>query len=72
MLNADLLKPSFGNHMWENSVFYVLLLVGSVLMIGPIVWMAPTALKLPADQFDHCLIPREVTLSNFTSGDKLR
>ena len=68
MSNAHLLKPTFGNHMRENTVFYLLLLLGSALMIGPFVWMASTALKLPADQFDHRLIPREFTLSNFTQA----
>lgn len=44
------------------------LLLGSMLMIGPFVWMASTALKMTADQFDHRLIPREFTLSNFTQA----
>ena len=68
MSNAHLLKPTFGNHLRENTVFYLILVLGSMLMIGPFVWMTATALKLTADQFDHRLIPREVTFSNFTQA----
>ncbi len=68
MSNAHLLKPTFGNHMRENAIFYALLMLGTVVMIGPFVWMLSTSLKLPADQFDRRLIPAEITFSNFTQA----
>jgi multiple sugar transport system permease protein len=68
MTNLHLLKPTFGNHMRANLGFYALLLIGSALMIGPFGWMISTALKWPADQFDHRLLPQRVTLENFTKA----
>lgn len=71
MSNIHLLKPTFGNHMRENAIFYGLLLFGTVLMIGPFVWMISTSLKVPGDQFDKQLIPREITFENFSVAWKL-
>ena len=71
MSNAHLLKPTFGNHMRENAIFYALLLFGTFIMIGPFVWMMSTALKVPGDQFDQRLIPSEFTLTNFSSAWQL-
>ncbi|MEP2783183.1 MAG: carbohydrate ABC transporter permease [Pseudoruegeria sp.] len=71
MSNAHLLKPTFGNHMRENAIFYALLLLGTIIMIGPFVWMTSTALKVPGDQFDRRLIPSEITLSNFSDAWQL-
>lgn len=71
MSNAHLLKPTFGNHMRENAIFYALLLFGTFIMIGPFVWMMSTALKVPGDQFDQQLIPSEFTLTNFSSAWQL-
>ena len=68
MSNAHLVKPTFGNHLRANLIFYVLLIFGALLMVGPFVWMVSTALKLPADRFDHRLIPSEVTFTNFTQA----
>ncbi|AKS47084.1 carbohydrate ABC transporter membrane protein 2, CUT1 family [Octadecabacter temperatus] len=71
MSNAHLLKPTFGNHMRENAIFYALLLLGTFIMIGPFVWMMSTALKVPGDQFDQRLIPQEITLDNFSNAWQL-
>lgn len=71
MSNAHLLKPTFGNHMRENAIFYALLLLGTFIMIGPFVWMMSTALKMPGDQFDQRLIPSEITLANFSDAWQL-
>lgn len=68
MSNAHLLKPTLRNHMRENAIFYALLIGGSLLMIGPFVWMISTALKVPGDQFDRRLIPSEFTLDNFSQA----
>ncbi|QQA44463.1 carbohydrate ABC transporter permease [Pelagovum pacificum] len=65
MSNAHLLKPTFGNHLRENWIFYALLLAGSVIMVGPFAWMLSTSLKVPGDQFDQRLIPQRTTLENF-------
>lgn len=51
---------------------YALIIAGAVAMIGPFLWMASTALKLPANQYTRDLIPNPATLENFqTLWDKL-
>jgi ABC-type glycerol-3-phosphate transport system permease component len=45
---------------------YILLILGSLIMVGPFLWMVATAFKLPADQFSRNLIPDPATLENFT------
>jgi multiple sugar transport system permease protein len=45
---------------------YLLLGLGSLIMLGPFLWMVATAFKLPADQFSHNLIPNPLTFDNFT------
>ena len=51
---------------------YPLIIAGAVAMIGPFLWMASTALKLPANQYTRDLIPNPATLENFqTLWDKL-
>src|SRR5687768_18594845 len=44
---------------------YTILILGSLLMIGPFAWMIATSLKQPADQFTRTLIPNPATLDNF-------
>jgi multiple sugar transport system permease protein len=44
---------------------YILLIAGSVIMLGPFLWMVSTAFKLPADQFTRTLIPPTWTTQNF-------
>ncbi|MGA9399188.1 MAG: carbohydrate ABC transporter permease [Anaerolineaceae bacterium] len=44
---------------------YVILIVGSVIMIAPFLWMVATAFKIPADQFTKTLFPNPATLENF-------
>lgn len=46
-------------------ISYALLLAGSVMMLGPFLWMIATSFKLPADQFTKTLIPPTFTLDNF-------
>src|SRR5258706_3222458 len=46
-------------------ITYALLLIGSVIMVGPFLWMVSTSFKLPADQFTQTLIPPTWTLQNF-------
>ncbi len=46
-------------------VTYALLTLGSVIMVGPFLWMVSTSFKLPADQFTRTLIPPTWTLQNF-------
>ncbi len=71
MSNAHLLKPTFANHMRANWIFYVLLIGGATLMVGPFIWMVSTSLKVPGDQFDRRLVPAEFTLSNFSTAWEL-
>jgi len=49
---------------WDT-VTYILLILGSVIMLGPFLWMVSTAFKLPADQFTRTLLPPTWTLQNF-------
>jgi multiple sugar transport system permease protein len=49
---------------WDT-VTYIILIIGSVIMLGPFLWMVSTAFKLPADQFTRTLIPPTFTLQNF-------
>jgi multiple sugar transport system permease protein len=44
---------------------YALLILGSVIMVGPFLWMVSTSFKLPADQFTRTLVPPTWTLQNF-------
>ena len=46
-------------------VTYALLILGSVIMVGPFLWMISTSFKLPSDQFTRTLIPPTWTLQNF-------
>jgi multiple sugar transport system permease protein len=46
---------------------YTLLIAGSVIMLGPFLWMVSTAFKLPADQFTRTLIPPTWTIQNFNA-----
>lgn len=46
-------------------VTYTILIVLSVIMVGPFLWMVATSFKLPADQFTRTLIPPTFTLQNF-------
>ncbi len=46
-------------------VTYVFLLLGSVLMVVPFLWMVSTSFKMPGDQFTRTLIPPTATLQNF-------
>jgi multiple sugar transport system permease protein len=46
-------------------VTYTILILGSVVMIGPFFWMVSTSFKIPADQFTRTLIPPTWTLQNF-------
>jgi ABC-type glycerol-3-phosphate transport system permease component len=46
-------------------ICYILLILGSIIMVGPFFWMVSTAFKLPADQFTRSLIPPAWTLQNF-------
>lgn len=46
-------------------ITYAALILGGVAMVGPFLWMASTAFKLPADQFTRALIPNPATTQNF-------
>jgi multiple sugar transport system permease protein len=46
-------------------ITYIVLIAGSVIMVGPFLWMVATSFKIPADQFTRTLIPPTWTLQNF-------
>jgi ABC-type glycerol-3-phosphate transport system permease component len=55
-----------------DGLTYLLLCLGALVAVGPFIWMAATAFKLPADQFSRSLIPSPATLDNFSQlWDKL-
>ena len=58
-------------HLRENIWFYLVLIIGGLLMIAPFVWMVSTALKPAADQFTRDLIPRQITFENFSKAWEL-
>ncbi len=47
-------------------ITYAALILGSLVMVGPFLWMISTAFKLPADQFTRALIPNPFTTQNFS------
>ncbi len=51
--------------VWDT-ITYIILIFGSVIMLGPFLWMVSTAFKLPADQFTRTLLPPTWTFQNFT------
>lgn len=60
--------PGFGNHMRGNGLFYLLLIVGGLIMMAPFAWMISTALKPASDQFSRELIPSTITFENFSKA----
>jgi multiple sugar transport system permease protein len=48
-----------------DTITYILLILGSVIMLGPFLWMISTSFKLPADQYSRTLIPPSWTIQNF-------
>ncbi|MFD1446765.1 carbohydrate ABC transporter permease [Oceanobacillus profundus] len=44
---------------------YVLLIIGSVIMLFPFIWMVSTSLKAPFDIFNLSIIPENPTLANY-------
>jgi ABC-type glycerol-3-phosphate transport system permease component len=44
---------------------FLLLLLGSVVMTGPFVWMLATSLKVPEDQYTRGLIPPTLSFENY-------
>jgi len=49
------------------SVFYLFLILGAILMIGPLAWMFLTSFKFPAEviQYPPTWFPKKPTLSNY-------
>ncbi|MBP2077230.1 carbohydrate ABC transporter permease [Oceanobacillus polygoni] len=44
---------------------YLLLIIGSVIMLFPFIWMVSTSLKAPLDIFNLSIIPENPTLANY-------
>lgn len=63
--------PGLGRHLRGNGMFYLVLMVGAVIMMAPFAWMISTALKPPSDQFTRNLIPSTITFSNFAAAWEL-
>jgi multiple sugar transport system permease protein len=60
--------PAIGKHLRINFPFYLVLIIGGILMMAPFAWMISTALKPPADQFSRGLIPQTITFANFATA----
>lgn len=48
-----------------NILTYLALIVGSIIMLFPFVWMVSTSLKSPIDIFSLDIIPENITFSNY-------
>ena len=51
---------------WPDRLAMLALVIGTVAMVGPFVWMVSTSLKLPADQYTRSLIPPTLSLENYS------
>ncbi|TXK78399.1 hypothetical protein [Paenibacillus sp. N3.4] len=49
-----------------KSISYTLLVIGTVLMLFPFLWMLSTAFKDPTDIYSLSLIPKHITFANVT------
>jgi len=58
-------KNNKGKLKRTNSVVYVLLALGGIIMIFPFVWMIATSFKQPWDVYNLSIIPPEVTFNNY-------
>jgi multiple sugar transport system permease protein len=63
--------PGLSRHLRGNGVFYLVLILGGIIMMAPFAWMISTSLKPPADQFSRNLIPTTVTFGNFAKAWEL-
>ena len=48
-----------------DAVTYIVLSIGGASMLLPFLWMISVALRIPANQWSHNIIPNPVTLQNF-------
>lgn len=60
--------PKSFRHLFTGASLYALLIIISLFMILPFIWMLSTAFKLPQDIFGYPpqFIPQNPTISNFT------
>jgi multiple sugar transport system permease protein len=58
-------KDNKGKLKRTNSVVYVLLALGGIIMIFPFVWMIATSFKQPWDVYNLSIIPPEPTFYNY-------
>jgi len=58
-------KNNKGKLKRTNSVVYVLLALGGIIMIFPFVWMIATSFKQPWDVYNLSIIPPEATFNNY-------
>lgn len=52
---------------WKRGIIFAILVVGSLFMVFPFLWLLSTAFKPESDAFDGHLIPVHPTFANFAS-----
>lgn len=59
------MKESISRRKLTQAVIYALLIIGSIVMLFPFVWMLSTSFKLPSEVYDLSVIPKNFTLNNY-------
>lgn len=59
------MKENISRRKLTQAVIYALLIIGSIVMLFPFVWMLSTSFKLPSEVYDLSIIPKTVTLNNY-------
>lgn len=59
------MKDNTSRRKLTQAVIYALLIIGSIVMLFPFVWMLSTSFKLPSEVYDLSIIPKTFTLSNY-------
>ncbi len=60
------MKTRTGQRMLLDAITYTALVVGSITMLLPFLWMISVAFRVPAEQYSRALIPDPATLKNFS------
>lgn len=59
------MKENISRRKLTQAVIYALLIIGSIVMLFPFVWMLSTSFKLPSEVYDLSIIPKTFTLNNY-------
>ncbi|KAF0196316.1 MAG: binding-protein-dependent transport system inner membrane protein [Bacillota bacterium] len=59
------MNESISRRKIVQAVIYALLIIGSIVMLFPFVWMLSTSFKLPSEVYDLNIVPKTFTLDNY-------